>query len=137
MWQTPKQSPRASAKPVPSMQDQKLIGVLYGKQEPKSTPQAKHGAGHSKFKSGRQQLKANSTNRTSPSPEGGIGSTLTQKEKECLARSKIAQEEKRFTSYLKRHYSPNTHTQPAAAKGNGGQKTSRFDYLGQLQSVQH
>ena len=76
---------------------------------------------------GRNSAAKNSTNRTSPSPDGGNGH-MTQKEKESLARSKIAQEEKRFTTYLKRHYSPNMQTMATKA----GSKTNRFDYLGQL-----
>jgi len=63
----------------------------------------------------------NSSSRTSPSPDGG---PLSRAEKEKIERCKIAQEEKRFTSYLKRHHSPNA---PVPTKSH------RFEYLCKLQ----
>ena len=73
-------------------------------------------------RSGATKKRDNNT-KTSPSPDGG---TLSKQDKESVERQKIAKEEKIFTTYLKRHYSPNTQVPT-------GVKTARFEYIQKLQ----
>ena len=124
---TPKQSPRASARAAQVIQSQKPTGIS-AMVEPKSTPSVKgsktrviDGKGSPKQIA---DAKGRFTSRTSPSPDA-----LNQKERETVERSKITKEEKRFTTFLKRNYSPNS----GGLKGDGkvattSVKTARFDY---------
>jgi len=112
-----KRSPQPNSRATQNISGQKLTGVHSYIQEPKSTPSAKG----SKRKSIEKGQRKDSSTRTSPSPEGGV---LSPKEKERIERTKIAKEEKRFTTYLKRRHSP--------IGASTGVQTNKFDYLDKL-----